>query len=223
MPRCGVSQGGENPPHIVWLASSGRAILGTRKGLLGTQSRASCPHRCNPMDCRIFRKNHAAFVDDTLSAVDMVAGQRHLLECEECGRYDSTVRRSLLVFRNLPTIQPSADFSERLSARLAEARAMPAREWHQRGPGLGAFAAAVVSVFSFWYVTIGGFELANPTPALTLAPVVTMQPETIPSPMASSAIAASLSMGIPVWPAMLMAEQASLQFTNAEYQLTSWS
>jgi hypothetical protein len=41
--------------------------------------------------------------------------------------------------------------------------------------------------------------------------------------MTSSAIAASMSMGIPVWPAMLMAEQASLQFTNAEYQLTSWS
>ncbi len=175
------------------------------------------------MDCRIFRKNHAAFVDDTLSAVEMVAGQRHLLECEECGRYDSTVRRSLLVFRNLPTIQPSADFSERLSARLAEARATPTREWQQRGPGLGAFAAAVLSVIALAYVTIAGYELANPTPALALAPVVTMQPETIASPMTGSAIAASMSMGIPVWPAMLMAEQASLQFSNAEYQLTSWS
>ncbi len=175
------------------------------------------------MDCRIFRKNHAAFVDDTLPAVDIVAGQRHLLECEECARYDTTVRRALMVFRNLPTIQPSADFSERLSARLAEVRAKPTTEWHQRGPGLGAFAAAVLSVIALGYVTIAGFELVNPTPALALAPVVTTQPEAVASPMAGSAIAASMAMGIPVWPAMLMAEQASLQFTNAEYQLTSWS
>ena len=175
------------------------------------------------MDCRAFRSNHAAFVDDTLPAVDIVAGQRHLLECEECAHYDTTVRRALLVFRNLPTIQPSADFSERLSARLAEARATPALEWRQRGPSIGAFAAAVLSVVALGYVTIAGYELANPTPALALAPVVAMQPEPIASPMTSSAIAASMSMGIPVWPAMLMAEQASLQFTNAEYQLTSWS
>ena len=175
------------------------------------------------MDCRTFRNNHAAFVDDTLPAIDIVAGQRHLLECEACSHYDTTVRRALLVFRNLPTIQPSADFSERLSARLAEARATPALEWHQRGPSLGAFAAAVLSVITLGYITIAGFELANPTPALALAPVVAMQPEPVASPMTSSAIAASMSMGIPAWPAMLMAEQASLQFTNAEYQLTSWS
>jgi len=175
------------------------------------------------MDCRIFRNNHAAFVDDTLSAVDIAAGRRHLLKCEDCARYDTNVRRALLVFRNLPTIQPSADFSARLSARLAEARATPTIEWRQRGPGLGAFAAAVLAVVALGYVTIAGYELANPTPALALAPVVAMQPEAVASPMISSAIAASMSMGIPVWPAMLMAEQASLQFSNAEYQLTSWS
>lgn len=175
------------------------------------------------MDCRTFRNNHAAFVDDTLPAVDIVAGQRHLLECAECSHYDTTVRRALLVFRNLPTIQPSADFSERLSARLAEARATPTLEWRQRGPSLGAFAAAVLSVIALGYVTIAGYELANPTPALALAPVIAMQPEPVAAPMTSSAIAASMSMGIPVWPAMLMAEQASLQFNNAEYQLTSWS
>jgi len=175
------------------------------------------------MDCSTFRKNHAAFVDDTLSAVDIIAGHRHLLDCEECAHHDTTVRRALLVFRNLPTIQPSADFSERLNARLAEVRSAPALEWRQRGPGLGAFAAAVFAVIALGYVTIAGFELANPTPALALAPVVATQPETIASPMTGSAIAASMSMGIPAWPAMLMAEQASLQLSNAEYQLTSWS
>ena len=209
--------------RVIWLASSGRAILGTPKGLLGTLSRTGRPYRCNPMDCHTFRNNHAGFVDDTLPAVDIVASQRHLLECETCAHYDTTVRRALLVFRNLPTIQPSADFSERLSARLAEVRATPTLEWHQRGPSLGAFAAGVLSVIALGYVTIAGYELANTTPALALAPVIAMQPEPVASPMTSSAIAASMSMGIPAWPAMLMAEQASLQFNNAEYQLTSWS
>jgi hypothetical protein len=175
------------------------------------------------MDCRTFRNNHAAFVDDTLPAIDIVAGQRHLLECSDCAQYDTRVRRALMVFRNLPTIQPSADFSARLNARLAEVRAQPGNDWRQRGPGLGAFAAAALGVVALGYITTFAYELTSPTPALALAPVVTTQPEAVPSPMTSSAIAASMSMGIPVWPAMLMAEQASLQFTNAEYQLTSWS
>jgi hypothetical protein len=175
------------------------------------------------MDCRTFRSNHAAFVDDTMPAVDIIESQRHLLECEMCAEYDTTIRRALLVFRNLPTIQPSADFSARLSARLAEARRTPATDWRYRGPGLGAFAAAALGVVALGYITTFAYEIMNPTPQLALAPVVTTQPEPVASPMASSAIAASMSMGIPVWPAMLMAEQASLQFTNAEYQLTSWS
>jgi hypothetical protein len=175
------------------------------------------------MDCRTFRKNHAAFVDDTLPGIDIVAGERHLLECEDCARYDTAVRRALLVFRNLPTIQPSADFSRRLSARLAEARAIPLSDWRYRGPGLGSFAAAALGVVALGYVTVFAFELTSPTPHLALAPVVTTQPESVPSPMTGSAIAASMSMGIPVWPAMLMAEQASAHFTNAEYQLTSWT
>ena len=209
--------------RIIWLAFPSRAILGTPRGLLGTLTRISRPHRRNPMDCRTFRKNHDAFVDDTLPAIDIVAGQRHLLECDECAHYDTTVRRALMVFRNLPTIQPSADFSARLNARLAEARAHPAMEWRQRGPGLGAFAAAALGVVALGYITTFAYELSSPTPALALAPVVAMQPEPVPSPMTSSAIAASMSMGIPAWPAMLMAEQASLQFMNAEYQLTSWN
>src|SRR5688500_3094334 len=128
--------------RTIWLALEDEAILGTPCGLLGPLTRISRPLRRNPMDCRTFRKNHDAFVDDTLPAVEIVAGQRHLLECADCAHYDTTVRRALMVFRNLPTIQPSADFSARLSARLAEPRADPAAEWRQRGPGPGACRAA---------------------------------------------------------------------------------
>ena len=174
------------------------------------------------MDCRTFRKNHAAFVDDTLAAVDIVAGQRHLLECEDCAQYDTTVRRALLVFRNLPTIQPSADFAERLNQRLREAKNTPLVEWQYRGPGLGTFAATALGVVALGYVAAYALGMDSRTPQIALAPVVAMQPETVASPMTGSAIAASMSMGIPVWPAMLMVEQASMQLMNVEYQLTGW-
>jgi hypothetical protein len=180
------------------------------------------------MDCHTFRKNHAGFVDDTLSAVDTVAGQRHLMECDDCGRYDTTVRRALLVFRNLPTIQPSAQFSERLNARLREAKRTPEAEWRIggpsfRGPGLGIFAAAALGVVALGYLSTVALDIGNSRPMLAFAPVVATQPAAVSSPMTSSAIAASMSMGIPAWPAMLMVEQATAQFTNAQYQLTNWS
>lgn len=174
------------------------------------------------MDCRTFRKNHAPFVDDTLSAVDILAGQRHLLECEECARYDTTIRRSLLVFRNLPTIEPSAGFEERLRDRLREAKRVPHTEWRYRGPGLGTFAATALGVVALGYVATHLLDSMERPPQIALAPVVATQPETVPSPMTGSAMAASMSMGIPVWPAILMVEQASMQFMNAEYQLTGW-
>jgi hypothetical protein len=126
------------------------------------------------------------------------------------------------VFRNLPTIQPSADFSERLSRRLEEARRNPWREWHYRGPGLGTFAATALGVVALGYVAAFTLGVDERIPQVAMAPVVATQPERTPSPMTGSAIAASMSMGIPVWPAMLMVEQASVQFMNAEYQLTGW-
>ena len=72
------------------------------------------------MDCREFHKKHCAFIDDTLSGIELVGVQRHIAECEDCAKHDAIVRRSLLVFRNLPRIEPSADFSERLNVRLRE-------------------------------------------------------------------------------------------------------
>jgi anti-sigma factor RsiW len=72
------------------------------------------------MDCREFGKKHLAFVDDTLSAVDTAAMRRHLHVCSRCARHDTRIRRGLLLARNLPMIQPSADFMERLNARLRE-------------------------------------------------------------------------------------------------------
>ncbi len=57
--------------------------------------------------------------------------------CLECTRHDTRIRRSLLIVRNLPRIEPSADFRARLAgAILSPATRIAASElkavtWHQ--------------------------------------------------------------------------------------------
>lgn len=74
------------------------------------------------MDCRHFRQHHLAYVDDTLPGALLVAAEAHVLECPACRAQDTLVRRSLLLARNLPPVECSADFDARLEARLAELR-----------------------------------------------------------------------------------------------------
>ena len=74
------------------------------------------------MDCREFREQHLPFVDDTLPGVELVRMQMHLTECEGCAQHDATIRRSLMLFRNLPRIEPSPDFTKRLEIKLRDAK-----------------------------------------------------------------------------------------------------
>ncbi|HZF67265.1 MAG TPA: hypothetical protein VEZ47_04425 [Gemmatirosa sp.] len=74
------------------------------------------------MDCRSFRQHHLAYVDDTLPGDLLVAAERHVVECSACCAHDTLVRRSLLLARNLPPVQCSADFDARLESRLAAMR-----------------------------------------------------------------------------------------------------
>src|SRR3954469_12239368 len=73
------------------------------------------------MNCREFKSKHVGFIDDLLSAADMAEMRRHLFSCPRCATLDVRIRRSLLVVRNLPQIQPSADFFEGLHAALKQA------------------------------------------------------------------------------------------------------
>ena len=57
------------------------------------------------MNCREFRRKHDAYIDDTLSGVELDAMARHRSLCDSCARLDTRVRRALLVAHNLPTIE----------------------------------------------------------------------------------------------------------------------
>jgi hypothetical protein len=179
------------------------------------------------MDCRTFRKKHVAFVDDTLPGIEIVAMQRHLIECASCARQDTQVRRALLLFRNIPQIEPSADFSAGLQRRLREEQGRMASSRDRafttssHGPGLRTFIAAAASIIVVGYLALYLNGAAEPVHEVALAPVVATEPELPPievtPPLATPALVASVSAGVPLWPAMLLADQAPVRFASEQF------
>ena len=169
------------------------------------------------MDCREFREKHLQFVDDTLAGVELVGMQMHVTECEECARQDAAVRRSLMLFRNLPRIEPSADFSRRLEMKLREAKRVDASLLQNgRTRTLGA-AVAITSAVMLAYIGVSLRQIDAPQ-AIVMPPVVALamaveQPN-IGDP--GPEMIASVPAGLPLWTAALFAEQTSVHFASIE-------
>lgn len=173
------------------------------------------------MDCRTFHARHVGFVDDVLPGIEIVEMQRHMAECAPCARHDALIRRSLLVFRNMPTIECSPGFTERVNDSIRALSHSP-----QAGPASLLTPATFAAAVAAGLMLFGGANLLSETDApLSHAPVVAMAPGLEPpieeSLMESHAMLASVSMGIPIWPAALMAEQAQIQFANSAFRLTN--
>ena len=168
------------------------------------------------MNCREFRRKHTAYVDDSLSGVDFdgMAHHRHL--CERCAQLDTRVRRALLVARNLPTIQPSAAFSDRLQARLTAERASVAQvrlvdraaRMEPRWPLTGTYSIIAAGLLVAAGLAGAASYTRTRDDAIRLAPVVASRPESEPSPLTTPTIVASMSAGMPLWPAVFVAQQA---------------
>jgi hypothetical protein len=181
------------------------------------------------MDCREFRRNHVAFVDDLLPGIDLVRMQCHLLECDRCSHHDTLVRRALLVVRNVPEIEPSPEFSQRLQARLEALKheaPVVDRGYFRSRPG--AFVALASGVLAAGVLAIMVSQHPSEAPRdLALAPVVaslpTIESDPLSSSLAPSSMVATASTGIGVWPAVLAAEQAPLHFAEAELRLVNYT
>jgi hypothetical protein len=173
------------------------------------------------MNCREFRRKHDAYIDDTLSGVDLDAMAHHRSLCDECARLDTRVRRALLVAHNLPTVELSADFGERFQTRLAEERMRMAAlrtagttssRWRPSSPsGYAAVAAGLITVAGL-AATLSGIGRAPEV--IRLAPVVATLPELEPSMLATPAMVASMPTGMTVWPALYVAQQAPWHFAS---------
>jgi len=172
------------------------------------------------MDCREFHDNHFAFIDDTLSGIELVGMHRHIVECSSCAKHDAAVRRSLLLFRNLPRIEPSADFADRLNARLKEIKKHDDVDFHHSR----RFAAtvAITSMLMLGYIGMSLRDVDTPQD-IVFPPVVASLPEQEFSPITTPApaLVASAAAGLPIWTAALYAELQPVHFASADLQLVS--
>jgi hypothetical protein len=181
------------------------------------------------MDCREFRNKHVAFVDDLLPAIEMDAMQRHVSVCPGCSRQDISIRRSLMIVRNLPPIEASPDFFNKLNARLAElgpeARAdvVAPRNYMSSAASFTALAAGIAAIAYMAVETNNYF--AQPEDfrlgaASSVASTPAMPSMSAPSSITSAALVASFPTGIPVWPAVLMVGQTPMHFASADFRDT---
>lgn len=174
------------------------------------------------MDCRRFRENHGAYLDDTLAGVELVGMQIHIAECAQCTRHDWAVRRALLVFRNLPSIEPSANFGAVLEKRIRESALEKAA--NGRSFRIGGAAAALIGAAMLGYIITSLPDSQLPQD-LVMPPVVATAPELdVPAVSAAGpAIVASVSAGLPIWTAALYAQQAPQHFARPEVTLVSYT
>jgi hypothetical protein len=174
------------------------------------------------MDCRYFRNQHLAYLDNMLDDAELAAMQAHLVECEACSRHDTAIRRGLLLFRNLPAIEPSPDFSTRLNAKLQQLHQADLRAAAYRGPGVGSFIAAAASVVAVGFLAASALKATSPARELALTPVVATAPALPPPSIVNQEFVASASTGMPVWAAAVFAEQAPVHFATEQFRLAGW-
>ena len=175
------------------------------------------------MTCREFRARHLDYSDRTLSTARHAAAQAHLDACAACARFDTIVRRGLLLVHNLPPVPSTPDFHPRLTARLARARsAAPTLERARRPRPLAIVAAASLAFAAGLLIAVGprGRQMTS-LPALTLAPVVAVAsrpPERSPErlPMMRPDVMAGASAGIPLWSAAALIDEAPVRFVSAQ-------
>jgi hypothetical protein len=139
--------------------------------------------------------------------------RQHLRDCPLCSRHDTVVRRSLMLVKSLPTIEPSPDFQARLEARLRTVTVPVATSPALRG-SYAAFVALAAGVAFVAFLAASAMRGA-PT-EIRMAPVVASIPEYEPSPVATPAFVATVPTGMSVWPAIMVASQAPIHFVAAE-------
>src|SRR5688572_32068131 len=100
------------------------------------------------LTCQDLLDGHADFLDGSLPVREARRFETHLQLCQSCQRYDRVVRRGLLLARNLPEIEPSEHFHERLQARLMNLEAEPPRQPIVASSATALVVAAVLAVIA---------------------------------------------------------------------------
>ena len=147
------------------------------------------------------------------SALEENEMRQHMRQCPKCSRHDTVIRRSLMLVKSLPSIELSPDFRARLEARLQATSPVVVPRSMTRS--YAAFAALAAGIGFVAFLAAGVMRDATPR-EIRMAPVVASIPEPELSPVATSALVATVPTGMSVWPAIMVASQAPIHFVAAE-------
>jgi hypothetical protein len=130
------------------------------------------------MLCREFLERHSEFRDGLItSSRDLRRFARHVAHCASCRRYDAMVRYAVKALHSATPITPSANFRERLDARLAvERRRVPGQ------PGRAGVSATLLVIAA---CALCFFEIAQ-RPRIARAPL--LPPVANPKPVAGAGL-----------------------------------
>ncbi len=120
------------------------------------------------MDCCEFREKYSDFADGLLDDEAALRARRHLSACPACRRFDAAFRTGVSALRDLPSVELSRSFGERLRQQLRHELVV---RWLAVEPLSGAVAAMLVLV-TIGVVTWDLAELRNDrheTPAVATA------------------------------------------------------
>jgi len=147
--------------------------------------------------------------------------------CSDTSRNVRPVRNTMQLcgglscFRNLPRIEPSSDFSERLNVRLREMKAAEAVPGFHHSKKF-AMGVAVASAIMLGYI---GSSLRNVDSRhdIVFPPVVANLPESELAPIVTPApaLVTSVPAGLPIWTAALYAELTPIHFASTDLRLIS--
>ena len=102
------------------------------------------------MLCSEFLERHSDFRDGLITAPrELRRLARHIAHCESCRRYDATVSQAVKVLHSASPISLSADFRERLDARLERERRESAVPPARAGISAALLVVAGVALFVF--------------------------------------------------------------------------
>ena len=130
------------------------------------------------MLCTEFLERHSEFRDGLVTSPrDLRRFTRHMAHCPSCRRYDATVREAVQALHAAAPITPSADFRQRLDARLAiERRRVP------RPPARSGFSTALLVLAA---LALFFFEVSQ-RPQIQKATL--LPPAAFPKPVASATL-----------------------------------
>ena len=102
------------------------------------------------MLCSEFLERHSDFRDGLIIAPrELRRFTRHLAHCASCRRYDATVREAVQVLHSASPISPSADFRQRLEARLELERHQVSVPPARAGVSAALLVLAGIALFVF--------------------------------------------------------------------------